>query len=70
LSSAGQVQISVFTMAFRRVNEITLPNVPAGTADVALPLSDQRGTPLADGLYYIVVRAPQGRFITKLMILR
>jgi arabinan endo-1,5-alpha-L-arabinosidase len=70
LSSAGQVQISVFTTAFRKVNTMTLSNVPAGTTDVALPLTDQQGTPLANGLYYVVVRTPQGRFITKLMILR
>jgi arabinan endo-1,5-alpha-L-arabinosidase len=70
LSSAGQAQISVFTTAFRKVNTITLSNIPAGTTDVALPLTDQQGTPLANGLYYVVVRTPQGRFITKLMVLR
>jgi rhamnogalacturonan endolyase len=70
LSTAGRVQISVFTTAFRRVNEITLSNVPAGTTDVALPLTDREGTPLADGLYYVVVTTPQGRFVVKLMILR
>jgi hypothetical protein len=70
LSSAGQVQISVFTTAFRKVDTLTLSNVPAGTTDVALALNDQQGRPLANGLYYVVVRTPQGRFITKLMILR
>jgi hypothetical protein len=70
LSSSEQVQILVFTTAFRRVNEITLSNVPAGTTDVALPLTGQQGTPLANGLYYVVVRTSQGRFITKLMVLR
>jgi hypothetical protein len=70
LSSSGQVQISVFTTGFRKVNTMTLSNVPAGTTDVALPLTDQQGTPLANGLYYVVVRTPEGRFITKLMILR
>jgi hypothetical protein len=70
LSSGGRVQISVFTTAFRRVNEITLPNVPAGTTDIALPLTDQRGKPLANGLYYVVVQTAQGRFIVKLMVVR
>jgi hypothetical protein len=70
LSSPGQVQITVFTTAFRKVNTITLSNVPAGTTDVVLPLTDQEGTPLANGLYYVVVRTSQGRFTTKLMILR
>ena len=70
LPSTGQVQISVFTTAFRRVNEITISNVPVGTTDVALPLTDQQGTSLANGLYYVVVRTSQGRFIAKLMVLR
>jgi hypothetical protein len=52
------------------VNEITLPNVPAGTTDIALPLTDQRGKPLANGLYYVVVQTAQGRFIVKLMVVR
>jgi hypothetical protein len=70
LSTAGKVQISVFTTAFRRVNEVTLPNVPAGTTDIALPLADQGGKPLANGLYYVVIQTPQGRFVIKLMVLR
>jgi hypothetical protein len=70
LSSAGRVQISVFTTAFRRVNEVSLPNVPAGTTDIALPLTDERGKPLANGLYYVVVQTSQGRFIVKMMVIR
>jgi hypothetical protein len=64
------VTIEVFTTAFRRVNEITLFNVPAGLNDIALPLTDREGAPLANGLYYVVVQTPQGRFVTKLLILR
>jgi rhamnogalacturonan endolyase len=70
LSNPGQVSISVFTTAFRRVNEITLSNVPAGITNEALPLTDKEGTPLANGLYYVVVNTPQGRFVVKLMVLR
>jgi hypothetical protein len=69
-SPASQVTIEVFTLAFRKVNTITLSNVPAGISDIALPLTDREGMPLANGLYYVVVQTPQGRFITKLIILR
>jgi hypothetical protein len=70
LSTAGQARIEVFTLAFRMVNEITLPNVPAGTTNVALPLTNREGMPLANGLYYVVVQTPQGRFIVKLLVTR
>jgi hypothetical protein len=69
-SPADRVQILLYTTAFRRVNEITLPGVPAGTSNLSLPLTDRKGNPLANGLYYVVVRSPQGRFILKLLILR
>lgn len=67
---ADQVEIAVYTLAFRRVDNLTLRDVPSGTTDVALPLTDEWGHPLADGLYYIVARTPQGRFTTRLLVLR
>lgn len=66
----SQATISVYTTAFRRVNEINLPALPAGATDVALPLTDRWGKPLANGLYYVVVQTSQGRFITRLLVLR
>jgi len=69
-SSASRVTIEVFTLAFRKVNEITLFNVPAGLSDIALPLTDGEGTPLANGLYYVMVQTSQNRFIVKLLVLR
>ena len=69
-SPAQQVTITVYTTSFRRVNGITLPDLPAGTRDIALSLTDRSGVPLANGLYYILVQTPQGRFIVKLLVLR
>lgn len=69
-SPADSVEVMVFTTAFRKVEGIGLSNVPEGVSDVALPLTDPWGSPLADGLYYVVIRAPQGRMIVKLLILR
>jgi hypothetical protein len=37
---------------------------------VVLELKDRSGTPLADGLYYLVVTTNQGRSILKLLVLR
>jgi len=67
---ADRIEITLYTLAFRRVNQITVGNLPAGTADIPLVLTDSKGTPLANGLYYVVVRTPQGHFTVKLMILR
>jgi hypothetical protein len=69
-SPDSKVTIEVFTLAFRKVNTITLSNVPAGVSDIALPLTDREGRPFANGLYYVVVQTPQGRVIVKLLITR
>jgi len=69
LISSSNVQVEIFTVAFRKVNSYYFPNVPAG-ATVQLELVDRKGTPLASGLYYVVVNSNQGRSIFKLLILR
>ncbi len=64
------VRVEIFTLAFRKVNEIDLTQVPAGITSVTIPLKDMGGIPLANGLYYIIVQTPQGRLVTKLLVLR
>jgi len=63
------VSVKVFTTAFRQVNSFTVSNQAGGT-NVSLSLTDQRGAPLANGLYYVLVQTPLGRSIEKLLILR
>lgn len=63
------IDLKVFTTAFRKVNALSVLN-QSGGADVPLPLSDQTGRPLANGLYYVVVTTPNGRSIEKLLVLR
>ncbi len=63
------IEVKVFTTAFRKVNQFSQVNQTGG-GNMSLPLSDQRGSPLADGLYYVVVTTPNGRSILKLLILR
>jgi flagellar hook assembly protein FlgD len=67
---ADSVDIKVFTIAFRKVTEQTESQVPAGVSTFAVDLKDKTGVPLANGLYYMVVKTPQGRTVLKLLILR
>ncbi|HVM32406.1 MAG TPA: carbohydrate binding domain-containing protein [bacterium] len=64
----ANVTLQVVTTAFRMVNRFTTPEM--GGSVVTLPLTDWRGTPLADGIYYVVVQSPAGRSILRLLILR
>jgi len=67
---AEQIQVLLYTLSFRQVNEISLFNIPGGDTDISLPLFDRQGHPLANGIYYVVVRTSRERLISKLMILR
>ena len=68
LTTNSNVNVRIFTTAFRKVQEISFTNVPAGI--VSFALTDRWGTPLASGLYYVVITTGQGRWINKLLILR
>ncbi len=64
------VRIGIYTLSFRKVNEVDRTQVPAGVSEIAVPLTDKAGKPLANGIYYVVFQAPQGRLVAKLLILR
>ena len=68
--SFGQVEVKVFTSAFRLVQETLVKNPTAGLNRVPVELEDKWGQPLANGLYYIVAQWPEGRAVTRLLILR
>ena len=73
----SDVTVQIFTVAFRLVQQEDFEQVPVG-ADVTIELSDKTGTPLASGLYYVVVTidgnpsvsSGHGRIVGKLLILR
>lgn len=69
-SSTGDVDVKIFTTAFRMVDEVDFSQVPAGVARLPLALEDKWGTPLANGLYYLTVEGSGQRHILKLLILR
>jgi hypothetical protein len=65
----ADIPVKVYTIAFRLVDKFTAYQM-AGGSDVSLPLTDQGGTPLANGLYYVVVTTPENRSTLKLLIIR
>jgi hypothetical protein len=68
-SGVSDVQVEIFTTAFRKVQDETFANVPPGVA-VTVELKDKWGAALADGLYYVVVIVDGHRSIAKLLVLR
>ena len=63
-------KIRIFTVAYRKVMEAQIQQVPTG-GNLSFPLKDDWGTPLANGLYFLVVDKPNGvRSIESLLILR
>ncbi len=65
----SDVKVQVFTTAYKKLQDFTVSNVPAG-GDVALALMDKWNATLANGLYYVVVTTSQGKFVQKLLILK
>jgi hypothetical protein len=68
-SGISNVQVEIFTIAFRKVQDESFLSVPPGMA-VTVELTDKSGSPLADGLYYLVVIVDGHRSIGKLLIIR
>lgn len=67
--STADVRVQVFTTSFRKVLDWTYGQVAPGQV-LTLPAKDGNGTPLANGLYYVVEEADGKRSILKLLILR
>jgi|GEM_PF-1619410 len=65
----GDVQVEVFTLAFRRVISKPLSHQPTGIT-VQLDLKDDWGGELSDGLYYLVLKSSGKRWVGKMLILR
>jgi hypothetical protein len=69
LASTANVRVQIFTTAFRKVVDETIPDVPAGTSKLPVTLVDREGRPLANGLYYVVITANGKHWVLKLLIL-
>jgi hypothetical protein len=68
-SGISDVQVEIFTIVFREVQNEIFRSIPSGVA-VKVELTDRQGTPLANGLYYIVVIVDGHRSIGKLLVIR
>jgi len=68
-SSDTHGRLGVMTVSGRRVKEIVLGTVHPGPLIVNLPLMDDWGSPLANGLYYLVVKTTTDQAVGKLLII-
>jgi hypothetical protein len=64
-----KVRVEIYTLAFRKVQDNSYPALPTGTV-LTISLTGKSGTPLANGIYYVVVTVNGQRAIGKLLILR
>ncbi len=64
------LDIKLFTTAFRKVWQKSLENLPSGYNQILLPLNIPAGLPLANGLYYIVVSDHHHQAVGKLLFFR
>jgi hypothetical protein len=69
LEPGAPVKVQVFTLSYRKIWEQVIPPTSSHDA-VEIPLSDQWGTPLANGLYFVIASAGSERWTGKLMVLR
>ena len=69
-TASGNLEIQIFTLAGRKVQDSKIPNVQPATV-ITLDLLDKSGAALSDGLYYLVVK-PSGvsRSVLKLLVTR
>ena len=70
LTTTTKVSLQIFTTAMRKVSEQTYHSQGPGTVTLTLSLTDSTGVALANGVYYVVIRADNQRTTLKLMVLR
>jgi hypothetical protein len=68
LTSSGTVDIGVFTTSFRKVNHLQLQGTPG--QPLVLPMEDEWGHSLADGIYYVTAQAQGQRWVLKLLVIK
>ena len=69
LGATSDVHYRIFTLSFRKVQDQTIPNVPAGLNNLKIPLVDKSGVALANGLYYLVINYDGKRVVLKLLVM-
>jgi hypothetical protein len=69
-SPAYKAKLKLFTLSGRKIYEETIGALPQGSSTLTIPLNDNGGAPIANGLYYVVVNISSGNIIGKLLITR
>jgi hypothetical protein len=70
LKYATRLEVKIYDLSYRKVQDTLLTQVPAGWNDITLPMEDTSSQSLPDGLYYVSVSTNWGRTINKLLILK
>ncbi len=70
LPRAGEVEISVYDVAGRRVYSASVPNAAAGWNRILFSGNDQNGGPLPSGVYFYRVRTTDASVTNRMVILR
>ncbi len=70
LRYATRLEVKIYDLSYRKVQDTVLTQVPAGWNDITLQLQDISGQTLPDGLYYVSISTNWVRTINKLLILK
>jgi hypothetical protein len=70
LAGSGNIRVRVWTVAYRKIADWNYYAWTSGLSSFSLPLNDQWGNPLSNGLYYLVVDKPDGRAIFKMIVIK
>ena len=70
MTTTDKVQVQVETTAFRVVSQLTFHGEGPGTVTLTVPANDGTGAPLANGVYYVIVRTEGARLTLKLLVMR
>lgn len=68
MSVAASMKVQIFTLAFREVQTIKVPQMSGD--GLLISLVDKSGRQLADGLYYFVIQINDNRWVDKVLVLR
>jgi hypothetical protein len=69
-AGTGDLEIQIYTLTFRKAQDLKIPHVQPGTA-ITLDLLDKSGVELSNGLYYFVMKPFNGgRSVVKLLVTR
>jgi hypothetical protein len=70
LTEASSVTVELFTVAMRKIWKESLGKLGPGTVTFTIPLTDQTGAAIANGVYYVDVRINGQHFILKILVMR